>query len=139
MNVILCIDENFGMMFNHRRQSMDCSLLEHLIGYIMNKRLYMNEYSYKMFSDFGLQNIVVDSKFMDMAGTGEFCFVEDVPLIQYEQQVEKLIICKWNRRYPADFYMDISLEDGWEMTDILELEGSSHEKITKETYIRCIN
>ncbi|HHV12419.1 MAG TPA: ribonuclease Z [Clostridiales bacterium] len=136
MIVILCIDDNNGMMFNHRRQSKDRILLEDVIAYSKENRLYLNEYSYKLFSGMGTENIIVDPEFLDRAGTGEYCFVEDRSLLSYEQKIEKLIIYKWNRRYPADLYLDISLGEPWKIADTKEFKGYSHEKITKEIYIK---
>lgn len=136
MIVILCIDDNNGMMFNHRRQSKDRVLLEDIMEYSKSNSLYLNEYSYKLFSDHNAQNIVVDPEFLDKAGAGEYCFVEDQALLPCENRIEKLIIYKWNRRYPADLYLDITLEDPWKIIDTKEFKGSSHEKITKETYIK---
>jgi hypothetical protein len=134
--VILCIDDNLGMMFNHRRQSKDRFLLDDVIGYIREQTLYMDGYSYTMFSNLGSESLIVDHKFLDKAAKGEYCFVEDRFLIPYVKRIEKLIIYKWNRRYPADLYLDLSLGDGWKMIGTKELKGSSHEKITKEIYTR---
>lgn len=96
----------------------------------------MNEYSYKMFSDYDIKNLIVDNKFLSKVGIGEYCFVEDRSLLPYEQQIEKLIIYKWNRKYPVDLYLDISLMDSWNIIETKEFMGSSHEKITMETYIK---
>jgi len=136
MIVIICIDDNGGMLFNYRRQSKDRVLLKDIMNYSKEKTVYMNEYSYELFSGFNPKNLIVDDKLLDTARIGEYCFIEDMSLLPYEQQIEKLIIYKWNRRYPADLHLDISLKDRWKMIDIEEFKGSSHEKITKEIYIR---
>lgn len=136
MIVIICIDDNYGMMFNHRRQSKDLLLLKDIYEYSKEKRIYMNEYSYKLFSNFDLENLIVKNEFLDKVGIGEYCFVEDKSLIPYADHIEKLIVYKWNRRYPADLYLDISLEERWKLIDTKEFKGSSHEKITKEIYTR---
>ena len=136
MIVILCIDDNNGMMFNHRRQSKDRVLLEDIIAYSKESKLYLNEYTYNMFSDFNTENLIVNPEFLDDAETGEYCFVEDKSLLAYVKKIEKLIIYKWNRRYPADVYLDITLRDQWKIIETKEFKGSSHEKITREI---CIN
>ena len=41
----------------------------------------------------------------------------------------------WNRTYPADTYLDISLED-WILESEIDIEGYSHEKITQKIYKR---
>jgi hypothetical protein len=136
MIVIVCIDDNNGMMFNHRRQSKDRVLLEDIMEYSKNNRLYLNEYSYKLFSGHDTESIVVDPEFLGKAGAGEYCFVEDRSLLSYEQKIEKLIIYKWNRRYPADLYLDLALSAPWKLIATKEFQGYSHEKITKEIYIK---
>ena len=37
MNVIICIDENSGVMFNNRRQSRDEGLVKKLLSHIGDK------------------------------------------------------------------------------------------------------
>ena len=34
MKIIVCVDDNFGMLFNNRRQSKDQMLLEDMMGKI---------------------------------------------------------------------------------------------------------
>ena len=61
--------------------------------------------------------------------------MEDKPLAPYSQWIEQLIVFHWNRAYPGDFYLDIPL-DQWKLVSTDEFPGSSHEKITKEVYVR---
>jgi hypothetical protein len=136
MIVIVCVDDNGGMMFNHRRQSSDRNVLEDIILYSKEKKLYVNDYTYKLYSDINVKNLIIDNNFMDKAGAGDYCFVEDRFLMPYEKQIEKLIIYKWNRNYPADIFLDILLVDRWKMRDTADIKGTSHEKITKEIYTR---
>lgn len=44
MNIIICLDDNNGMMFNKRRQSQDRILRADLKEFIKDKDLYMNNY-----------------------------------------------------------------------------------------------
>ena len=99
----------------------------------------MNEYTYRQFADAGeAGNICVAENFLECATDGDYCFVENMPLSAYETSVSKIILFKWNRRYPADFYFDISLsEPVWKLTGTEEFQGFSHEKITREVYERC--
>lgn len=63
--------------------------------------------------------------------------MENVPVDSCEKYVEKIIKFKWNREYPADFYFGIDVTlPVWKMIETEEFAGSSHEKITKEVYIR---
>ena len=45
MIVIACLDDNGGMMFNHRRQSQDRMLRAHIAALVGDARLWMNHYS----------------------------------------------------------------------------------------------
>lgn len=139
MNIIVCIDDNYGMMFNKRRQSQDRVLREHIFSLSSQSRLWINHYTEKQFSQDGNSavHLNVDDKFLDKAAPGEYCFVEDAPVASYESRAEKIILFKWNRKYPGDFHFDIDLSGGgWKLTSTEDFPGSSHEKITMEVYER---
>jgi len=132
MRVIVCVDENNGMLFNNRRQSKDCVLLEKILQMVGKQRLLMNEYSAKLFSeDIG---IVVSEDFLSIAKEGDFCFIEneDVP----KDNVEAYYVFNWNRRYPADRWFEFD-ELNFHLTSEEEFVGNSHEKITLKIYERC--
>ena len=63
MNIIICLDDNNGMMFNKRRQSQDRILRADLKEFIKDKDLYMNNYSYKLYKDIDNGNIKVSENF----------------------------------------------------------------------------
>ena len=66
-----------------------------------------------------------------------FCLVENKSLFNYENKINTLVIYKWNRLYPSDLYFDIDLKNNsWQLINSEDFVGSSHEKITKETYRR---
>lgn len=137
MIVIVAVDEKNGMTFNHRRQSQDSVLRENILALTQNGCLWMNHYTHKQFSDCNAPQIKVDDSFLEKAGIGDYCFVENVSVCLYEKNVEKIIKYKWNREYPADFYFDINVAlPIWKMDEVEEFIGSSHEKITKEVYTR---
>lgn len=96
----------------------------------------MNEYSYNMFAAIDAQNVIIDNEFIRKAGTGDYCFIEDISPMAYEENIEKIILYKWNRSYPADLYFDIPLDKRWKLIDMEEFKGSSHGKITQEVYTR---
>ena len=50
-----------------------------------------------------------------------------------EKYIDEIILYKWNRVYPTDFYFDINLST-WNLTQVTEFKGNSHERITKEVY-----
>ena len=63
----------------------------------------------------------------------DFCFVENQPLLPYEAQIQEVICYRWNRRYPSDVKLDLSLE-GWNVMEETEFAGKSHERITRTVY-----
>ena len=131
MYVIVCTDDNLGMLFNRRRQSQDRVLRDYLLKLTAGHELFMNDYSAKQFED--LSQIHISDRFLQKAGEDDFCFVEDQKLNPYEEKIDALILCRWNREYPADLYLDLDYS-AWRRAYTEEFPGSSHEKITVEVY-----
>ncbi len=128
MKLIVCLDDNNGMMFNKRRQSRDRVLIENVLEYCNGEKLYVNEYSSKLFPE----NSVEICENLEKLEKGYF-FAENFTV--NEEDVEEIIVYKWNRLYPADTYFNIDFA-GWNLTETIDFEGSSHEKITREFYVR---
>lgn len=128
MKLIVCLDDNNGMMFNKRRQSRDRVLIENALELCKGEKLYINEYSAKLFPE----NTVEMFENIEQIGNS-FCFAEDFNV--NEEYVDEIIVYKWNRLYPADTYFNIDLKN-WSLIESVNFEGSSHEKITREIYRR---
>ena len=129
MNIIICLDDNNGMMFNKRRQSQDRILRADLKEFIKDKDLYMNNYSYKLYKDIDNGNIKVSENFLEQCTENDFCLVEDKLLNNYINKINNIIIYKWNRIYPSDLYFDINLtSNSWELLETKGFEGSSMKK-----------
>ena len=133
MKVILCLDDNNGMVFNNRRQSRDEKVIEKILDITKKNRLWLNKYSYSLFEIFNASNVNVDDLFLSEAPMGEYCFVETSELTNYEKWIEEIIVFRWNRDYPYDKELDIDLSK-WKLINSLEFEGNSHKKITMEVY-----
>lgn len=134
MIVILCLDDQGGMMFHQRRQSRDKEVIRDILEMKKDRILWMNAYSAKLFEG-AKEQICCEKDFLKKAGKGDFCFVENEPIGGYQEQIEQLIVYRWNRRYPADFFPDLDFHI-WVLTDRKEFQGNSHEKLTKEVYDR---
>ena len=65
MNIIVCLDDKNGMMFNKRRQSQDKLLRSDIKELVKSKILYMNNYSYKLYKDIDDGNIKVYEDFLN--------------------------------------------------------------------------
>lgn len=131
MTIIVCIDDQNGMMFNKRRQSQDRILRERLLQQLGNRRLWMTPYSAKQFGD--TATIAVDDGYADKMRGDDACFVEDgaLPL----DKADELIVYRWNRRYPADRFFEADLK-AWTLQATTEFAGSSHDNITEDHYTR---
>lgn len=135
MNIIVCLDDNGGIAFNHRRQSMDTVVRERILAMTQGSKLWMNHYSTKQYADVPQANVEED--FLAEAGAGEYCLAEDVSVSAYENWIEKVIVFKWNRSYPYDMTFDLDLlKDEWKLQSSEEFVGHSHERITMEVYTK---
>ena len=61
----------------------------------------------------------------------------NTPLLPWLDRLEGLVLYRWNRRYPADAWLDVRPgPPGWTLARREEFSGHSHERITKEVYTR---
>ena len=121
-------------MFHHRRQSRDRILVEDLLRTVGSDRLWLAPYSAPLFEG---RDVLCAEAFLDEAGNGEWCFLEDRSCADVLSKVSAVLIYRWNRHYPADLYFDVDLEkNGFELRYREEFVGSSHETITKEFFER---
>lgn len=44
MKIIICLDNNNGLMFNNRRQSRDSKIIENIFEIIGSANLYINDF-----------------------------------------------------------------------------------------------
>lgn len=130
MILIVCLDDQNGMAFNHRRQSRDRLVIERIENLVAGKKLWMAPYSQKLFS---IENLVVSAGYLSEADAADYCFAELDDVRPYENQVQKVIVFRWNRHYPSDVRFGIDLST-WRLAAAEEFPGSSHEKITMEVY-----
>lgn len=134
MTIYICIDDNKGMLFNHRRQSRDEAVLKDILS-TAGYKVWMNAYSSKLFGTV-LDKIIIEDDFLECAPKDSYSFLENIPLKPYEDKLDEIIVYYWNRVYPADIYLDIDLDLNWEVTDTKEFGGTSHEKITRKIFKR---
>ena len=135
MIVMLCVDDKNGMLFNRRRQSKDRVLQQHVLALDGSRRLFMSPYSRKQFTDTGSAEIIVDEAYLEKAEAGDYCFAEDGDVVSHADRIEKIILFRWNRNYPADTFFTLDLS-GYILEKTEDFAGNSHEKITKEIYRR---
>ncbi|WP_455539165.1 hypothetical protein [Terrisporobacter sp.] len=140
MNLIICLEDNNGMMFNKRRVSQDVIVREDIYKSLDGKSLIMNNYSFKMFQKDNKDENIVVSENLPIDDKENFQFIEDKHLSEFEDMIDKIIVYYWNRRYPSDFKFDIDFSNGrWEVISEEEFPGKSHEKITKKVILKKYN
>ena len=133
MKLIFCIDDKNGMMFFGKRQSQDRVLRDWIMNYTGASHLLMSPYSAKQFENASC--ITVDGDYMNNAGENDYCFIEDGAYST--DNASEIVLCKWNRHYPADKFFTLDLKkSGFEKISTEDIVGSSHEKITIEIYRR---
>ena len=136
MEIIVCLDDYGGMLFNSRRQSRDRLLIEDVMSNLGDKKLYISEYSKILFEAYeGRYEIVND--FSNISDDNSVCFVENVSVRPYLDRISTVTVYNWNRVYPRDFVFDINLEkEGFSLMSSYEFKGYSHDNIRKEVYER---
>ncbi|MGM9992962.1 MAG: ribonuclease Z [Candidatus Bruticola sp.] len=137
MILVAALDNQNGLMFNNRRQSQDRLMRERLISKLSGKKLFLNAYSAEQFaSQAAPEQLSISKNFLSEASSGDYCFLENVSAAAYKDKIERIIIYRWNRTYPADFYFDLNLLQEWQKISSADFVGSSHEKITEEIFVR---
>lgn len=126
MTLIFCVDESGGMLFCGKRQSRDRILNDYIQTLAGESPLWVTPYTAKLFPW---------GKPLSHCNGAGYYLVEDGA---YDlETAEAIILCHWNRRYPGDVFLDLSaIKAAFRKEKTEELAGSSHEKITVETYRR---
>ncbi len=122
MKLIICLDDNNGMMFNNRRQSKDCEVRRRILDIVGEDRLWTSDYTKSQFEE--TIKICSDKKDAD------YIFAEnpdDVAGMIFDQ----IIVFRWNRKYPGDRFYNL---EGRGLQETYEFAGNSHELITQEVY-----
>ena len=124
MKLIFCIDDKGGYLFFGKRQSRDSALIKWLCDYVGGQKLYASAYSAPLFNGFDILSEKKDDGYY-------FVENEDYP----KDNVSELVLCHWNRSYPADRFLDINPQSlGLSLYKTHEIVGTSHDKITIEIY-----
>ena len=132
MKIFLCVDDNGGLLFNNRRQSRDKKVIEKVFDIVGESKLWITEFSQALFDE---GKVCIDSELLELAAEDEFCFVENLKVAPYMDKINEIYLFKWNRKYPSDVKFDVPLNE-WGMEEQTDFVGKSHEKITREIYVR---
>ena len=129
MTLIVCLDDKNGMMFGSRRQSRDSALIQRILELARGKNLVLSPYSAPLFSE--KEELTVADDPASLCQKEDFLFVENTPLPQ--SGIDTLLLYRWNRRYPATRFFDLST-DGFLLRESTDFVGSSHDTITEERW-----
>lgn len=132
MKLIVCLSDDSGMMFNHRRQSRDRVLVADMVEHTKDATLWISPYSAPLFVE-DCPHLQVASDPTKTAGENDYCFVEDTPLPPNLEDVNELLIYRWNRLYPSDVFFTCNTST-FSLAETHEFVGSSHDNITKEIW-----
>lgn len=105
MKIIYVLDKNNGVLFNHRRQSKDASLIENIVSKVKqeNGTLYVSDYSRELFegTDVSIQSLAEFN--LSVSKENDFVFVEneDIQLNDFKGEVDYYFY-KWPSVYPSD-------------------------------------
>ena len=139
MILAVCVDNNGGMAFGNRRQSRDIAVCRDLAETCKGNTLYIDAYSEKIFAE--VENLCVEinvvTSFDDVCfGDDDCAFVEKEQPSLFVDKISKIVLYKWNRDYPYDMQFDIDMTE-WKLMSMTEFPGKSHERITREVYVRA--
>ena len=132
MTVIICVDNNGGILFNGKRQSKDRIFRKYLLDIVEkeNCRIAMTPYTYGQFQeDKRKEQIDVKNIF---SFDEDYIFLEQSIPISWEK-VNNLILCCWNRDYPTDEYFNLPIGVECVLRKTEEIVSDSH-TLTIETY-----
>lgn len=124
------------MSFLKKRQSRDKNLIERLLSHTEYKKIYISEYSLPLFSEYSDARVNVTGDF-PRDEQDSVCFLELEGILEYDRDINILIIYKWNRRYPSDKKFPYAPEDrGYTLISRYDFTGNSHDIITEEVWKR---
>ncbi|HAV17882.1 MAG TPA: hypothetical protein DHV37_07855 [Erysipelotrichaceae bacterium] len=132
MKILCVIEDDGGILFNHRRVSRDRILNEKILEIVGNKKLFISPFSVSLFEN--KDNIIVDDDYLEHAGEYDYCFVEDKEILAYKDNINMFYLFHWNRHYPSDFSLDYQPSLDMHLTDSIEFVGSSHDNILLEVF-----
>lgn len=128
MTVYLCLDDRGGLLFNKRRLSRDAAVLADMAA---EGPVTIDPFSEKLLAQIphllAEEILPKDCRF----------FLENRNPESVLPLADRLVLYRWNRHYPADVRWEGTPGDyGFVLSETSEFPGKSHEKITKEVYVK---
>lgn len=134
MTIIVCVDDNGGVLFNRRRVSSDRIVSARMLELAGDRKLYVRPYSEKLFAS--NEKLYIGEDYLSCAGMGDYCLLEEQIPSDLWERTERVVVFYWNRRYPSDVKFPLAhLRTAARMESRSEFPGYSHERITQEVYV----
>lgn len=139
MKLIVCLENNNGVIFNKRRVSSDKKVTKKIIELTQGKKLWVSYYTQELFigKDINKTRLVISNSFFKKAGKSDYVFVEN-NMSENLDDCSELIIFRWNRDYPSDLKFDFDYLQRFELVSTEKFKGNSHDEITEEHYTKKI-
>jgi len=134
MKLIVCIDDKNGMLFMKKRQSRDRLLIADLGTLVKGETVWIEPYSEILLQGSSISYRCSDAPLEEAKPNG-VCLNERFSVKPYADAIDTVILYRWNRHYPGDFFFDLDLHH-FSLTSTYEFQGSSHDKITRQIYKR---
>lgn len=132
MHLILCLDGHDGMAFNGRRQSRDKVQREKMLETVGEEKLFLRPATAAIFDVLPPNAEITEAKDFP---AGTYFFAERAADLPNPSSVERLVIYRWGRDYPADEHVSLpAYTAGKRLISNCEFAGSSHLKMTEEVY-----
>lgn len=132
LTLYLCLDDKGGMLFNKRRQSRDAAVLADMAAGLPGA-LTIDPFSEKLIAAAGIDYQLAEEPLPEDA----HFFLENRTPEDLLPRTGTLVLYRWNRHYPSDVRWEGQPEnDGFTLRESTEFHGKSHEKITKEVYVK---
>lgn len=130
MILIACIDENGGILWNHRRLCRDRLLTARILEKARGRTLWMRPYSAALFPEGTPIRLAASCA---EAPAGALYFLEDDCPKAAAKKLERLVLYRWNRRYPSDVRLTLPI-GSYTLLRREEFPGFSHPILTEEVY-----
>ena len=129
MILAVCVDDRMGLSFGGRRLSKDAAVRQRLLE-LSGGNLRMSAYSARQFEE----TVYGGADYLSGAAAGDWCFAENTDFEGFADSIEKIVLFRWNRHYPADVHFEFPGK--WALVSGEDFPGTSHERITMEVYER---
>lgn len=103
MKLIVCLENNNGVIFNKRRVSSDRKVTQRVIELTWGKKLWISYYTQELFVDKDIKStlIVISNSIFKKAGENDYVWIENI-MPKNLDDCSELIVFRWNRDYPSD-------------------------------------